>query len=165
MKVVINRCWGGFSLSATAVARIAELQGRECYFFTTDYKQGLDAPMIPVTLEQVEEGPTRMSRMMFSAYDIPNPNEVFAYPDNKTWNEMSMEERQHNSALYEKHSFDTRPSERHDPMLVRVVEELGEKSWGTCSELRVVDIPDGTDYEIDEYDGMETIHEKHRSWA
>jgi hypothetical protein len=29
----------------------------------------------------------------------------------------------------------------------------------------VVEIPDGTDYEISEYDGNEHIAEKHRTWA
>lgn len=54
---------------------------------------------------------------------------------------------------------------RHNKMLVRVVEQLGEKSWGECAKLKVVEIPDGTKYEIDEYDGMECIAETHRAWG
>ena len=55
--------------------------------------------------------------------------------------------------------------ERNDPVLIKVVEALGEKANGTFAELKIVEIPDGTDWEIDEYDGSETIHEKHKSWS
>lgn len=54
---------------------------------------------------------------------------------------------------------------RDDPILVRVVEELGEDSWGFLAALKVVEIPDGIDWEISEYDGCETIEESHRSWS
>ena len=43
-------------------------------------------------------------------------------------------------------------------------ETLGEKANTRFSDLKIVEIPDGVDYEIDEYDGIESIHEKHRSW-
>jgi len=33
MKIVVNRCKGSFSLSARAVARLAELNGQKAYFF------------------------------------------------------------------------------------------------------------------------------------
>ena len=56
--------------------------------------------------------------------------------------------------------------ERDDPILVQVVEEMGEESWGDFAELKVVEIPDDASaWKIDEYDGMESIHECHRSWS
>lgn len=55
--------------------------------------------------------------------------------------------------------------ERDDPILVKVVEELGEKANNYYSNLKVVEIPDGVAWEIDEYDGIETIHEKHATWS
>jgi len=57
-----------------------------------------------------------------------------------------------------------RDIDRADPILVRVVEKLGEKANNSCASLKIVEIPDGVDWEIHEYDGSETIHEKHRSW-
>ena len=54
---------------------------------------------------------------------------------------------------------------RDDADLVRVVLELGEQAYGDYADLRVVTIPDDVEYEIDEYDGMESIHEKHRVWC
>ena len=48
---------------------------------------------------------------------------------------------------------------RADKDLVNVVEELGSKASGNLSDLRVVEIPDeATDYYIENYDGVETVH-------
>jgi hypothetical protein len=55
-------------------------------------------------------------------------------------------------------------NDRGNEELVRVVEKLGEKANGGFAELRVVEIPDGIEFVIDEYDGIESIHEAHRSW-
>ena len=33
MKIVINVCFGGFSLSNKAIKRYLELKGEECYFY------------------------------------------------------------------------------------------------------------------------------------
>ena len=57
-----------------------------------------------------------------------------------------------------------REIERHDPILVEVVQELGDKANGRCAELDVIEIPDGVDYEVEEYDGKEWIAEVHRTW-
>jgi len=87
MKVVINRCWGGFGLSDKAIEMFHALGGNEA-----DY-------------------------------------------------------------------------DRDNPILVKVVETLGEEANTEYSSLKVVEIPDGVDYYIDDYDGMETIEECHRSWC
>jgi len=53
--------------------------------------------------------------------------------------------------------------DRHDPILVEVVEQLGKKANGMCASLVIVDIPKGTPYRIDEYDGNESV-ETHSSY-
>lgn len=53
---------------------------------------------------------------------------------------------------------------RSDPDLVAAVETLGKEADGDYANLDVVEIPDGIDYYIHEYDGRENIHETHRSW-
>ena len=53
---------------------------------------------------------------------------------------------------------------RSDENLVRVVEKLGDKANGSYAKLRIVEIPDDVNWEIDDYDGIETVREKHRSW-
>lgn len=44
---------------------------------------------------------------------------------------------------------------RHDPILVQVVEELGDKANGNCADLRIQEV-DGL-YRIHEYDGSESV--------
>ena len=49
---------------------------------------------------------------------------------------------------------------RHDPILIQVIETLGEKANGGCADLRIEEIPSGTAYRIDEYDGIESVETK-----
>ena len=53
---------------------------------------------------------------------------------------------------------------RNDPILVEIVEQLGEAAGGFFSALKVVEIPDDVEWGIEEYDGNEWIAEKHRTW-
>ena len=155
MKLVINSCFGGFGLSASAVERLAQLNNRPCYFFV--YKGGSLDEYIPATVEQANDS------LMFTAFDIPNPQEVLK--KTKPWHEMTMDEREQHNSAYREHYLDHgRRLSRNDPMLVRVVEELGEAANGKCAELKVIEIPDDVEWEIDEYDGVESVHEVHRSW-
>ena len=71
---------------------------------------------------------------------------------NETWN------------LFEDGDFYDRDIPRNDSVLVSIVEELGEKASGRYANLRVIEIPDGVDYEVQEYDGNEWIAERHRTW-
>ena len=53
---------------------------------------------------------------------------------------------------------------RNDPILVRIVEEMGEDADGKHSRLSIVEIPDDVEWQIDDYDGSEWVAEKHRTW-
>lgn len=78
---------------------------------------------------------------------------------------QSLQERIASNKRWDEISIDIRPDDRADPLLVQTVEELGEAANGAHAELKIVEIPDGTKWEIDEYDGMESIHEVHQSWS
>ena len=54
--------------------------------------------------------------------------------------------------------------QRTDPVLVSTIEALGGEASGSLARLEIVEIPDGVEWVIDEYDGVETIHEVHQSW-
>ena len=65
----------------------------------------------------------------------------------------------------ENNYFSDREIERNDPVLVEIVERLGSEANGRYSDLKIVEIPDDVDWEVMEYDGMEHIAEKHRTWC
>lgn len=54
--------------------------------------------------------------------------------------------------------FDPYSIERHDPILVQVVETLGDAASTSCARLRIAEIS-GRQYRISEYDGRESVIE------
>jgi hypothetical protein len=57
----------------------------------------------------------------------------------------------------EPNDFYDRDIERHDPILVKVVETLGDKANGDCADLCITEVQGP--YRIEEYDGYETVKE------
>ena len=55
--------------------------------------------------------------------------------------------------------------QRNDPVLIKIVEDLGAEANGSYAKLKVVEIPDDVDWFIDAYDGKEWVAEKHRTWS
>lgn len=55
--------------------------------------------------------------------------------------------------------------DRSDPDLIAVLEEMGKTAWGWAAEIAIVDIPDGVEWHIHEYDGIEHVAENHRTWS
>ena len=53
---------------------------------------------------------------------------------------------------------------RDCPVLISMIEEQGTAINGTFSDLKVVEIPDGVNWYIAEYDGLEHVAERHRTW-
>ena len=66
-----------------------------------------------------------------------------------------------NFSFYDNESGD----ERTDPLIIQVVEELGERASGSMAKLKIVEIPDNIKYIIEEYDGTEWIAEEHKTWS
>ena len=54
---------------------------------------------------------------------------------------------------------------RASPKLIKAIKKIGLiESGGGFAELQIVTIPSDIDWHIDNYDGMESLHEEHRSW-
>lgn len=139
MKIVVNKCYGGFGVSPKALSRYYELKGITAYHFTEDYGGLDDRKYTPI-----KEG---VNHMFITSFSVPNPND---FEVGELWN---------------KYYLTSRPDDRTDPLLIQTIEELGEEeSSASLSKLVIIEIPDGIDYEIDDYDGVETIHEIHQSW-
>ena len=57
----------------------------------------------------------------------------------------------------QKYSLYEHDLKRTDPVLVEVVEELGDKANGSYAKLCIIALPAGTKYRMEEYDGFETV--------
>jgi hypothetical protein len=131
-KIVINKCFGGFSLSHEAVLRYAEIKGIKLF----------------------------PEKDHFWHYYLV-PKKEYDRAVQESLGETGNYKQVNSSDLY----FCQRDIPRDDPALVQVVEEMEELASGDCGKLKIVEIPVGIKWEIDEYDGMESIHEVHNVWG
>ena len=113
-RIVINKAYGGFSLSRKAILLYLELAG------------------IEYTLEP--------------------------QPDRDTQSRLG------HRIMVAGTEFNDRAITRNDPALVTTVRRLGMDAGGEYAILKVVEVPAGVDWYIDEYDGKEWVAEKHRTW-
>ena len=90
--------------------------------------------------------------------DIENANLFVIYSTKDLGKETTWED-------LEDSYFNERAIPRNDFDLVEIVELLKEKADGSCACLSIVEIPDDVEWEISEYDGIEAVEEKHRSWC
>lgn len=139
MKVVINACFGGFSVSKQAAEWMAE-RGHEH--------------------AQKELAECAKNNDFIQAFIKTGewPAECRGF----TRSMLEIDAKYKGEARFYGHFSEV---DRHDPLLVGAVEALGEAADGECAKLRVVEVPDGVDYEISEYDGNEHVAEKHRTWS
>lgn len=137
MKVILNKCFGGFCVSQEAYELYAKKKGIEIFSYDFRYKNGKP------TYRKTNAGSSIF-------------NTTFT-KDFGDYIEMSDDD-------FDKYYLNLDESHREDSVLIEVVEELGKKANGPFGELVVVDIPDGMEYEIDEYDGVETLHQKVEKW-
>lgn len=56
-------------------------------------------------------------------------------------------------------------NKRNNPLLIQAIEMVGiDRASAALANIKIVDIPDDVEWDIDNYDGVESVHEKHRSW-
>ena len=134
MKIVINACYGGFGLSEKAILRYAELKG------LTLYPEGTG---IFTTYWRVPED-AREDQSNYFTWSLKEQHASNMRRAKQVWHECEIQ--------------------RDDPALVQVVEELGADANARFAELEIVEIPDGVAWQIEEYDGLERVAEKHRTW-
>lgn len=141
MKIAINKCYGGFSLSDKAIEMIMKRKGLSCYRYKqtkSHYSDGVDE------YTRIDDNELESSSIMnYSTIDLGKT--IGNIPDENFWYYRNLE--------------------RTDKDLVSVIEELGNEASGRYGRIVVIEIPDDVDWEIDDYDGIETIHEKHRVWG
>jgi len=131
MKIVINKCYGGYELSYEAAMYYAKLKGIKLYAYVDTARE-------------------------IKPYDKKDKMRGLCihYATKKVATSVDLN----------KYYFSTNNIERTDADLVKTVEKLKKKANGPCADLTVIEIPDGTEYTIEEYDGVEHIAEKHNTW-
>ena len=129
-KVVYNACYGGFGLSKEACQRYWDIKGQQVWI----------------------ENDTQFKSLGLFTVWLVAPEERL---EKREWSSMSMDERVAYNQAYSKQTWYYNNVDRHDPALVQVVEELGDKANGICAKL-AIDTVDGS-YRIDEYDGNESV--------
>lgn len=129
-KIVYSACYGGFSLSEEAIYRYAEIKGLTLY-------------------PETEHG-------LIVYWTVPESERTGTLKGD-AWYRASQAERVAANKRYTELTLSDRDIPRHDPALAQVVEELGDKANGRFAKLRIEEIPSGSPYRIEEYDGFESI--------
>ena len=135
-KVILNKCFGGFGVSKEAYELYAKKKGISIFRYTQE--------------------------------DSRNKIYIYANDDNTSLNFYFTKDFGNNvyisSEDFKKYNLFLDEDFREDKTLIEVVEELGEKANSMYSNLKIVEIPDNLDYVIDDYDGIETLHQKVQEW-
>ncbi len=126
-KIVYNACYGGFSLSDEAIMRYAEIKGIKLY--------------------------SSVSKFGLTNYYLCQPEEYDRILAEENSKPIGPGRYAQSNELY----FSDRDIDRADPVLAQVVEELGDRANGSHAKLRIEELPAGTLYRIDEYDGIESV--------
>ena len=144
MKVVINCCFGGFGLSPKAEKRYLELKGKECYH----YKQ---------TKYSWQGGKDEYQKIT----DLKDESVFFSHTLTKDLGDTfeKFPKKDMNKIYFSGYEIP-----RDDEDLITVINELGKEANGDCAELRIVEVPDGVSWHIEEYDGNEHVAEDHQTW-
>ena len=124
-------CYGGFSLSEKAMIRYAEIKN------------------IPLFIEENEYG--------YNEYWLIPKEKRVGLISRKDWYSATTDQMKIHNEVVEKNTLSYTKFDRSDPVLVQVVEELGDEANGDCAELEIEEISSGTFYRIREYDGCESI--------
>jgi hypothetical protein len=135
-KVILNKCFGGFGLSKDAYELYAKKKGISVFRYTQE--------------------------------NLKKEIYTYATDDNRTFDFYFTKDFGDNVYIsdedFKKYFLKLDEKFREDKTLIEVVEELGEKANVFYSNLKIAEIPDDLDYVIDNYDGIETLHQKVKEW-
>lgn len=135
MKIAINRCYGGFGISNEAMKRLIQM-GAAC----------------------IESSRQRdWEKDDFYRFNVHIGDGFFIANGGFLSGVVA-----HKKKVYTlKSDYEIRT----DLDLIKVINEMGAAANGRFAELAIVEIPDGIAWKIDDYDGIETVREQHRSWS
>lgn len=133
MKIILNKTYGGFDVSQKAYELYAEKKGLELFKYSSDFN------FEKVTYTKIEDA---NEAYLFCEY--------FTKDFGEKANISNEDYVKYNLFLNEKH--------RTDEVLIEVIEELSKEANGRFGDLKIVEIPDGAYYKVEEYDGYESLY-------
>lgn len=148
MQIVINKCYGGFGLSNAAEDALIGKCEHSTLVEPIEYYGGPSSAFYEANKGRF--GPDHWK----GAYnhDLQQFNSsshaITRFHDGKV--------------IYDAHrDYDNRSC----PELLKVIKAMGKDANGQYAELRIVEIPDGRKFEINDYDGVESVHAVHEVWG
>ncbi len=134
VRVVYSACHGGFGLSEAAMRRYAEIRGFRLYPEVNPHGGGI---------------------VVLTYWTVP-PEQRDGILTGQAFAAASMAAQQASTARYAACTINPDDIARHDPALVRVVQELGAAANGAFADLKIAQI-EGDRYRISEYNGWEDV--------
>lgn len=141
MKIVINKCYGGFGISPEALIELIKKKSTAVKVMTKRKYHGKESALWRLTEERLKEVSDGFFGDGFVTSVLYKGDKVYMLNDDGD-----------------------RYGIRTHPDLIAVVEKMGNEASSRFANLKIVEIPDNIEWEIDEYDGTEWIAEKHRTW-
>lgn len=146
-KIAINICFGSFDLSPKSLLWL--------------YNNGCNDIVLPVNLKIF----LRTTSKIQAEDDIKKEIEKWKECKNNNFENINdcmvfTEDYQH----YLSPIHFVKYENREDPLLIRCIESLKEEVDTPMSQVRIIEIPEGVDYQIANNDGYEYIREKSREW-
>lgn len=141
MKIVLNGCYGGFGLSYEAMVLYWHARCKDIYFYRDisaydGYSKVHKYERISLADIQRQ---TEFNRL--TGYIYCTTEDQGAYLDHFPENVVNDQD-----------------IDRTDPILISVVETMGpQAASGRFAKLYIEEIPNGTKYKIDNYDGIESL--------
>ena len=142
-KVILNKSYGMFQVSPRGYSLYAEKLGKHLYCYRGSYDAERKLVYVKENLSEfIKNEPLLLY--------------LYTFTDNGDKIICSSYSEHHEGCLVldDKHRF--------DPVLIEVVEELGDEASSKFSKLQIIEIPDDVaeDYMIDDYDGFEMLHKR-----
>lgn len=144
MKIILNKCYGGFDVSPAGHKLYAKKKGFELYPYILASDPGFEYNVESYYYKKIKWEEANHILVHYSKKDFGN--------------KISKKEFKTEFIFWIDEKY------RTDSTLIEVIEELGDRASGPCGELEIVEIPDDLDYVIDEYDGYERLHQRVKEW-
>ena len=142
MKIILNKCFGIFQASELAHDMYAKKRHIDIY----KYKMSASEYTLYHKVDKFGQS-NSWTDQVYSMKDFGN-----IIGGGELWSKSTLH-------------LTLGPEDREDPFFIEVVEELGKDASTEYSNLKVVEIPDDlNDFVIENYDGMEKLHQRVQEW-